>query len=279
MALFLLCLGVMQRNSITAEYERTLLERWKSSGLPGALSALVRAQQPMIMLWARRYSSRECALADLVQEGNVGLMQAIERFDPERGVRLGTFSSWWVRAHMLRFVERNSRLVRGATTSARRRLFYQLAKTTAALSRDGVVPDSSEIAEALGVSVEDVEAMSSLRTPAASLDTPARDDDTAGMERVRDPALSPEDALAGAELAERLHGALEDYASELDGAALAMLRTRVASSSPTPLRDLGAQWGLSNAALRRLEKRVCNPLRRHLYRSMGDAVVDTLGTC
>ncbi|MGH1342761.1 MAG: sigma-70 family RNA polymerase sigma factor [Nannocystales bacterium] len=269
----------MERDGIDAKQEQALVESWRSAGLPAALSALVRSQQRMIMLWARRYGSRECSLADLVQEGNVGLMQAIERFDPERGVRLGTFSSWWVRAHMLRFVERNTRLVRGATTSARRRLFYQLARTTAALSRDGAVPDSSEIADALGVSVEDVEAMSSLRTPAASLDTPARDDDTASMERVCDPAPSPEEELADAELAQRLHGALDDYAAELDGAALAMLRTRVASTSPTPLRDLGAQWGLSNAAVRRLEKRVSNPLRRHLYRSMGDAVVETLGSC
>jgi len=269
----------MQRDDLDAEQELALMKRWRAVGSPGALSTLVRSQQPMITLWARRYSSRECSLADLVQEGNVGLMQAIERFDPQRGVRLGTFSSWWVRAHMLRFVERNTRLVRGATTSARRRLFYQLAKTTAALSRDGAVPDSSEIAEALGVSIEDVEAMSSLRTPATSLDTPAHDDDTASMERVCDPAPSPEEELADAELAERLHGALEHYAADLDGAALAMLRSRVASMSPTPLRDLGAQWGLSNAAVRRLEKRVSTPLRRYLYRSMGDAVLETLGGC
>lgn len=269
----------MQRHDIDAEQERTLFERWRDTRLPGALGSLVRAQQPMITLWARRYRSRECSLADLVQEGNVGLMHAIERFDPERGIRLGTFSTWWVRAHMLRFVERNTRLVRGATTSARRRLFYQLAKTTAALSREGSVPDASEIAEALGVSVEDVDAMSSLRTPAVSLDTPAHDDDTACVEQVCDTAPSPEDELADAELAQRLHGALDDYAAGLDGAALAMLRSRVASSSPTPLRDLGTQWGLSNAAIRRLEKRVCNPLRRHLYRSMGDAVVETLGGC
>ncbi len=267
----------MQRHEIDAEQELALMERWRDVGLPGALAVLVRSQQSMITLWARRYSSRECSVADLVQEGNVGLMQAIERFDPQRGVRLATFSSWWVRAHMLRFVERNTRLVRGATTSARRRLFYQLAKTTTELSRDGAVPDSSEIAEALGVSVQDVEAMSSLRAPAASLDTPAHGDDTACVERVWDPAPSPEDEFGDAELAQRLQGALDDYAAELDGAALAMFRTRVASTSPTPLRDLGEEWGLSNAAVRRLEKRVCNPLRRHLYRSMGDAVVEALG--
>ncbi|MBV1859023.1 MAG: sigma-70 family RNA polymerase sigma factor [Nannocystaceae bacterium] len=277
LALFLLCHRAMQRHEIDVEQERALFTGWTETGLRGALSSLVRSQQPMITRWARRYASRECSLADLVQEGNVGLMYAIERFDPTRGVRLGTFSSWWVRAHMLRFMERNTRLVRGATTSARRRLFYQLAKTTAALSQDGSVPDSSEIADALGVSVADVEAMSSLRAPAASLDVPRCGDDSARMDRVCDPAPSPEDKLADAELAQRLHGALDDYAAELDGPALSMLRTRVASLSPTPLRDLGAQWGLSNAAVRRLEKRVCTPLRRHLYRSMGDAVVETLG--
>lgn len=233
----------------------------------------------MISLWARRYRSRECTLADLVQEGNVGLLHAMERFDPARGVRLSTFASWWVRAHMLRYVERNSRIVRGATTAARRRLFYQLAKTTASLSQDGSLPGTQEIAEALGVSVQDVEAMESLRAPTASLDVPAHEDDVTRMERVSDPAPSPEDEIADAELAEHLSAVLERYAARLEGAALAMLRERVANTSPTPLCELGARWGLSNAAVRRLEKKVATPLRRHLYRHMGDTVVDTLGGC
>lgn len=233
----------------------------------------------MIGGWARRYRSRECTLADLMQEGNVGLLQAMERFDPGRGVRLATFASWWVRAHMLRYVEHNSRLVRGATTAARRRLFYQLAKTTAALSQGGSLPTTGDIAEALGVSVEDVEAMETLRVPAASLDTPTSDDEVSRMERVSDPAPSPEDEIADAELAQRLQRALDDYAKDLDGAALAMLRERVAAASPIPLCELGEKWGLSSTAVRRLEKRITTPLRRHLYRRMGDAVVETLGRC
>lgn len=267
------------RAKMEAGRELALFERWRAGRVSGARAELVRCQQPMVHAWARRYRSRECTLADLVQEGNVGLLQAMERFDPERGVRLSTFASWWVRAHMLRYVERNGRLVRGATTAARRRLFYQLAKTTAALSRDGSLPTAAEIAESLGVSVEDVEAMVSLRTPAASLNTSSREDDAPRLDRVSDPAPSPEDSVADAELADRLADAVDAYAAGLDGAALAMLRDRVASSSPVPLSELGARWGLSNAAVRRLEKRVATPLRRHLYRCMGDAVVDTLGTC
>ena len=267
----------MDRCELSSDQERTLFERWKCTGFSGARASLVRSQQRMIAYWAGRYRSRECALVDLVQEGNVGLLQAMERFDPDRGVRLSTFASWWVRAHMLRFVERNSRIVRGATTAARRRLFYQLAKTTASLSRDGSLPGTREIADALGVSTSDVEAMESLRAPTASLDTPAKDNDLARMERVTDPAPTPEDEIADAELAQRLSDALEAYAASLDGAALAMLRERVASTTPVPLCELGAQWGLSNAAVRRLEKKVATPLRRHLYRHMGDAVVDTLG--
>lgn len=231
----------------------------------------------MIAGWARRYRSRDCAHADLVQEGNVGLLQAIERFDPRHGARLGTFASWWVRARMLRFIEGNTSLVRGATTTARKRLFYQLSKTRAALSAKGSFPDAAAIAEALGVSVEDVEAMGSLRSPAQSLDTPLHEEDAARIDRLRDPAPSPEDEVAHAQLAKRLESALDDYAADLDGVALAVLRARVANVSPVPLHDLGTQWGLSSAAVRRLEKRISTPLRRHLYRRMGDAVVETLG--
>ena len=267
----------MDRADVALQKERTLFEAWRATGSSGAHARLVRSQQGMINSWARRYRSRECTLADLVQEGNVGLLHAMERFDPTRGVRLATFASWWVRAHMLRYVEHNSRLVRGATTAARRRLFYQLARTTAALSQEGSLPEPQAIADALGVSVRDVEAMETWRAPTASLDAPAHEDDVTRMERVSDPAPSPEDEMAGAELAERLQRALDDYAAKLDGPALAMLRERVANASPVPLCELGAQWGLSNAAVRRLEKRIATPLRRHLYRHMGDAVLETLG--
>ena len=269
----------MDRCELSAEEERAVFERWKSAGNSAAHGRLVRSQQGMIAFWARRYRSAECSLADLVQEGNVGLLYALERFDLERGVRLATFASWWVRAHMLRYVERNARIVRGATTAARRRLFYQLAKTTASLSRGGSLPSSEEIAGALGVSTQDVEAMAGLRMPTASLDASSQDDEVARMERVSDPSPSPEDEMACAELSQRLGVALEDYAASLEGAALAMFRERIASSSPAPLCELGARWGLSNAAVRRLEKKVATPLRRHLYRRMGDAVIETLGGC
>ncbi|MCR9166066.1 MAG: sigma-70 family RNA polymerase sigma factor [Nannocystaceae bacterium] len=267
----------MDRHDLSSDQERALFERWTNIGAVGARTRLVRSQQRMIAFWANRYQSRQCTLGDLMQEGNVGLLHAMERFDPQRGVRLATFASWWVRAHMLRFVERNSGIVRGATTAARRRLFYQLAKTTAELSRDGSLPCSQEIADALGVSAADVEAMESLRTPTASLDTPASDDDVARMERVSDPAPTPEDEIADAELAQRLGTALEAYAESLEGPALAMLRERVASTNPVPLCELGRKWGLSSAAVRRLEKSVATPLRRHLYSHMGDAVVEALG--
>jgi len=269
----------MERCDLSAEDERVVFERWKAGCQRRAHAQLVRSQQGMIAFWARRYRSTECSLADLVPEGNVGLLYAMERFDPARGVRLATFASWWVRAHMLRYVERNSRIVRGATTAARRRLFYQLAKTTASLSRDGSLPASEEIAEALGVSTRDVEAMATLRTPAASLDGSVYDDELTRMERVSDPSPSPEDEVAGVELGQRLSVALEDYAASLEGAALALFRERIASTSPAPLCEIGARWGLSNAAVRRLEKKVATPLRRHLYRRMGDAVVETLGGC
>jgi len=269
----------VSRTELSAEQERDLFERWRQTGSPRLRGQLVRSQQCAVVRWARRYRGRECSLADLVQEGNLGLLQALERFDPARGVRLSTFASWWIRANMLRYVERNSRLVRGATTAARRRLFYQLAKTTASMSTDGTTPDASALARALGVSVPDVEAMMALRAPTASLDAPMHDEDLSRMDRVRDPAPSPEDEMADAELASRLSKALDDYAATLKGAALSMLRERVASTSPLPLCELGAKWGLSNAAVRRLEKRVATPLRRHLYQRMGDAVVDTLGAC
>ncbi len=214
-----------------------------------------------------------------MQEGNVGLLGALRRFDTTRDVRLSTFASWYVRAHMLRFVERNCGVVRGATTTARRRLFYQLSRTREALAQGGGVPTRAELAEALGVAEDDVQAMEQLKAPATSLETPTQDEGRAAMEQMQDPTPTPEDDVAAGELARLLHASLDAFAASLSAPARAMLHERIATATPASITELATQWGISGTAARRLESKVATPLRRHLYRTMGDAIVATLGHC
>ncbi|MEM6996767.1 MAG: sigma-70 family RNA polymerase sigma factor, partial [Myxococcota bacterium] len=241
---------------------------------------LVAAAQPLVRRIAHRHRGPGCALHDLVQEGNVGLLAAIDRFDPDRGVRLATYAAWWVRAYVLRFVERNARLVRGATTSDRLRLFYQLGRTTQQLAAEGRETGPAAVAEALGVDERDVVAMQMLRAPAASLDAPSEGEGRprVALDRLADTSDSPEQWLESEELRERLDDALDRFGATLHGRSLEMFRDRVRSPRPASLHELSQRWGVTRPAARRIEDRVSRPLRRFLYREMGDAITAALGS-
>ncbi len=269
------------KSILDPQTEETLVRRWQDHQDTRARERLLAAHQGLVHRWARKYRSQGCAEIDLVQEGNLGFLHALDRFDSARGARLATFCTWWVRAHMLRFLERNARMVRGATTQARQRLFYRLARTKEALARDdGATPSTDVLATALGVSKADVLAMDLLQSPTASLDAPANTSERDGSTRLDglcDPAQTPEEGVAAAELGARLDAALHEYQAQLQGRALEMFRERIVSTRPTTLQELSQRWGVTRATARRIEQRVATPLRRHLYRRMGDSITATLG--
>ena len=265
---------------LDAATECQLVRRWAQEQDATARDRLVVSMLPLVRRIARRHRGNGCTLADLEQEGQLGLLAAIDRFDPERGVRLATYAAWWVRAFVLRFVEHNARLVRGATTSQRLRLFYQLGRTKQRLAADGQDTSPAAIAEALGVPERDVVAMEMLSTPAASLDAPLPGSEgqaRTGIDRLADVADTPEDWLQSEELRDRLDAALDSFAKTLEGRSLEMFTDRVCAPSPASLHELSARWGVTRAAARRIEDRVSRPLRRFLYREMGDAITAALG--
>jgi len=280
---------LLGRNAMTTELseprhdaatECQLVRRWADQRDAAARDRLVASMLPLVRRIARRHRGNGCTLADLEQEGHLGLLAAIDRFDPDRGVRLATYAAWWVRAFVLRFVEHNARLVRGATTSQRLRLFYQLGRTKQRLAADGQDTSPAAIAEALGVPERDVVAMEMLSAPAASLDAPLPGSDgqaRTGIDRLADAADTPEDWLQSEELRDRLDAALDRFANTLEGRSLEMFTDRVRAPSPASLHELSARWGVTRAAARRIEDRVSRPLRRFLYREMGDAITAALG--
>ncbi len=273
-----MCTGINMEEAQVLE--GALARRWRDHRDAAARGELLRALQPLVERLARRYADRACPGADLVQEGNLGALQAIDRFDPDRGIRLSTYAAWWIRAHMLRFVERNRGLVRGATTRERARLFYGLSRATAALRAEGLEPTAEALAERLDTSVEDVVAMQALAAPARSLDTPAAGEDTRDdrcLPRVVDARPTPEDAFASGEFADTLASVLAEFEATLDERAKEMFRERVTSTQPCSLTDLGVRWGITRAAARRVEERVTRPLRRFLYEQLGDSIYVTLG--
>lgn len=264
-----------------ATTECDLVRRWTAHADTRARDRLVASLQPVVRRIAQRHHGEGCGLPDLVQEGNLGLLAAIDRFDHNRGVRLSTYGTWWIRAFILRYVEHNARIVRGTTTSDRLRLFYQLGRTKQRLEADGRDTSAASIAAELGVGEHDVVAMEMLRTPTASLDAPVRTANgspRAMLDRLPDEAESPAAWLASLELRERLEDALNRFGETLEGRSLEMFQDRVRAPRPTSLHELSHRWGVTRPTVRRIEDRLYRPLRRFLYREMGDAITAALGS-
>ncbi len=167
---------VHRHKMLTAEEERTLTEQYSKTQDSTAARKLIEANLRLVVKIAYEYRRAHKNLLDLVQEGNIGLMQAVKRYDPYRGVKLSSYAAWWIRAYMLRFILNNWRLVKLGTTQAQRKLFYNLNKEKARLAAQGIDPTPELIANHLNVETRDVIDMDRrLGSGEASLDAPVGD--------------------------------------------------------------------------------------------------------
>jgi RNA polymerase sigma-32 factor len=215
-------------------------------------------------------------MMDLVQEGNMGLMQAVKKFDPYRGVKLSSYAAWWIRAYMLRYILANWRMVKLGTTQAQRKLFFNLNKEKARLSAMGIEPTSSEIAKRLDVTESEVEEMDKRMSRGdASLDLPVSESDgrqIARVEMLPASGTTPDLATEGAELSLLLRQHLDEFREGLIGKDLQIFDERLVADEPRTLQDLGNEFGVSRERVRQLEARITGKLRRFLSERLGDAV-------
>ena len=158
---------------LSREEEHELAKRWVETGDRDAGRRLVTSNLRLVVKLANEYRRGYQNLLDLVQEGNVGLLKAVDRFDPYRGIKLSTYAAWWIRAYILKYILANWRLVKLGTTQNQRKLFYNLNKQRRALEAAGVEPTSENLADALDVSTQEVvEMQKRLAAPDASLQYP-----------------------------------------------------------------------------------------------------------
>src|SRR5207253_586289 len=136
---------------LTAEEERDLTTKYTETGDPNIARRLVTANLRLVIKLAYEYRRAYKNMMDLIQEGNIGLMQAVKRYDPYRGVKLSSYAAWWIRAYILRFILNNWRLVKLGTTQAQRKLFFNLRKKPSELQAMGIDPTNAEIAKQLNV--------------------------------------------------------------------------------------------------------------------------------
>ena len=268
----------VQRHPLLAPEEtHRLAVKFLEAQDPAIAAQLVTANLRLVVKIAYEYRRAYKNIMDLVQEGNIGLMQAVKRYDPYRGVKLSSYAAWWIRAYILRFILNNWRLVKLGTTQAQRKLFFNLRKKRAELQAMGVDPSNAEIAKQLNVPESDVAEMDvRLAQSEKSLDAPIGDSDGRSIAKVdMMPAigLGPEAMMADEELSALVKDKLADFRKTLAGKEkdLAIFDARLVADDPLTLQDLGDRFGISRERVRQLEQRLLGRLRDYLRREMGDA--------
>jgi RNA polymerase sigma-32 factor len=261
---------------LTPEEEHRLAVEYTDTGSRLAAERLVTANLRLVVKIAYEYRRAYRNILDLVQEGNIGLMQAVARYDPYRGVKLSSYAAWWIRAYMLRFILNNWRLVKIGTTQAQRKLFFNLNKEKARLAAKGIDPTHELIAQNLEVGVKDVAEMDRrLARGDASLDVPVGDPEgrqTTRMELLPSSSKNPEQTAEGMELAEVVRQHLDVFRETLSGKELEIFDKRVVAVEPLTLQELGDTFGVSRERVRQLEARLISRLRDYLRERLGDAV-------
>jgi RNA polymerase sigma-32 factor len=242
---------------------------------------LVRANLRLVVKIAYEYRLSRRDLMDLVQEGNLGLLRAVYRFDPYRGVRLSSYAAWWIRAYMLKFILVNRRLVKIGTTQAQRRLFFNMNRQREELERAGKAHDAGSIAIALAVPEREVQDMERRLTAELSLDCSMRDSDR-GRRTLADviPAASsdrPDVRVENGEVGALLHEKLSAFSKTLTGRDAEIFRDRLLCDSPATLVTIAERFAVTRQRVSQLESRLRLRLRRFLEAEFG-ADADTLVT-
>jgi len=268
---------VQRHPLLTPEQTHELAAKFVETQDPAIAAQLVTANLRLVVKIAYEYRRAYKNIMDLVQEGNIGLMQAVKRYDPYRGVKLSSYAAWWIRAYILRFILNNWRLVKLGTTQAQRKLFFNLRKKRAELQAMGVDPTNAEIAKQLNVPESDVAEMDvRLAQSEKSLDAPVGDADGRAIAKVdMMPAAGagPETQMADEELQSLLKDKLAEFRKTLAGKEkdVAIFDMRLVADDPLTLQDLGDKFGISRERVRQLEQRLLARLRDYLKREMGDA--------
>ena len=269
---------VHRYNVLDAESQRQLAVQYRETGDVDAARQLVTSNLRLVVKIAYDYRRAYRNVMDLIQEGNIGLMQAVKKYDPYKGVKLSSYAAWWIRAYILRFILNNWRLVKLGTTQAQRKLFFNLSKEKARLSAMGIDPTPETIAERLEVTTDEVNSMDRrLSAGEMSLDAPVGSEENKGQTRVDflpSMNLRVDELLADEELGHMLHDELHAFGETLTGKERRIFYERLLADDPRTLQELGEDFGVSRERVRQLEKRLQDKLKKYLEEKVGTEVLE-----
>jgi RNA polymerase sigma-32 factor len=266
---------IRQYPILDAEEEKALAIRYQETGdVEAAYRLVVSNLRLVVKIALEYYNSWMTSLLDLIQEGNIGLMLAVKKFDPYRGVRLPYYASFWIRAYILRFVMENWRLVKVGTTQAQRKLFFNLRKEKERLEALGFTPGPKLLAQTLDVKESEIVEMDSrLATREMSLDTPIK---PGSRERFADSLPSEEvyldERIANNQLRTLFNEKIEEFRKTLKGRDLDIFENRILASIPATLHEIGTKYGISHERVRQIEKSILKRFKTLVTREIPDLV-------
>ncbi|MBX8826358.1 RNA polymerase factor sigma-32 [Ochrobactrum sp. SFR4] len=261
------------------EQEQALVQRWKEQGDQHALDEITSSHMRLVISTAGRFRKFDLPMADLIQEGTVGLMEAAFRFEPERDVRFSTYAIWWIRASIQDYILRNWSIVRGGTSSTQKALFFNLRRLRAKLVQSNETLAKRElytrISNQLGVSEKDVELMDSrLSGPDSSLSMTVSPDDSSSAEKIDflvDDHPLQDEIVENMIDSERRVSWLKQALSVLNDRELRIIRERRLKDDAVTLEMLGEKLGISKERVRQIENRALEKLRAALLSQNGIA--------
>lgn len=257
------------------EEELELARKVRDTGDADAAFHLISSHLRLVVRIAMDFQRRWMQnVLDLIQEGNVGLVRAVSKFDPEKGIKFSYYATFWIKAYILKFIMDNWRLVKIGTTQTQRKLFYNLNKERQQLVAQGFDPDAATLAERLNVTEEQIVEMEQrLDASDMSLDAPVSDEDTGGASRMDYlPALGPgiEEILGNGEISHLVRERLESLKPLLSDKELYILDHRLLSDDPVTLREIGDVFHITRERVRQIEARLLQKVRDHLFNNIKD---------
>ncbi|HVO19750.1 MAG TPA: RNA polymerase sigma factor RpoH [Anaeromyxobacter sp.] len=255
---------------LSVDEEQGLARAFRDRGDTRAAHRLVTANLRFVVKVAYEYRSYGFRMADLVQEGNIGLMKAVQKFDPDKGIRLISYAVWWIRAYIQNFILKSWSLVKLGTTQAQRKLFFSLARTKRELEKTsgpgGASQDAQQVAHRLRVKPSEVQEMEQrMDGRDLSLDAPMGDDGGySHVDFVASGSPQQDEELSGAEEQQVVSGRVGEALARLDARERYIIQQRVMNDRPLTLKELGEHFGFSRERARQLEIRAKEKLRQEL---------------
>ena len=274
---------VGQYGLLSREEEKELAIRVREDGDPEAAYRLVTSNLRLVVKIALEFQRVWMQnLLDLIQEGNIGLMQAAQKFDPYKGVKFSYYASFWIKAYILKFIMDNWRLVKIGTTQVQRKLFFRLKKEKQRLISGGFDPKPKLLSERLGVSEQEITDMDQrLDRWEVSLDSPIKEgSDDELIEFVATPAPSAEIQVAKKEMEAIIREKVDSFKQDLSEREVYILENRIFSDTPATLQEIGEHYGITRERVRQIENSMIKKMRTHFQSEIPDfeSFIGELGT-